>query len=171
MTEANTEVVVVDCPHCKQELDLKVLVQLLPIEVLNSERARRNGLKPRVRRAGPGRPRGVARCPSCGDSYGLDQLRQHLLPCLIGKLNRFKEVAQPIQVKPIDPTEHKEFRIDEVRDESVVLYKLSNGQYVEVPLRAIREVTPSVSGEPVLISLRGALRWRADIERWRFSTE
>jgi hypothetical protein len=74
----------------------------------------------------------------------------------------------------MDPTEWREFIISEIRDEVILLKKLSNDQYVEVPLRSIREITPAVNGGLVVLALRGALRWREDFPgnpRWRFSVD
>jgi len=113
----------------------------------------------------------VARCPSCLSILSLTELRDHLLPCLTDKFQQFKTSGQIVQLKPIDATEYRDFSVTEVRDEIVVFFKLSNHQYVEVPLRAIRDITPSVNREPALITLRGAMRWREDIQRWRFATE
>ena len=165
------EVSRIPCPKCSFQFDPVEIVKLLPVEVLIAERARRNGLKPRRRIAGPGRPKGVARCPSCLGVFALPEFRDHLLPCLTAKLEELKSSYQPFQVKPIDTTEYRDFRVTEVRDETVTLYKLSNMQYVEVPLRAIREITPALNRELAVMTLRGALRWMADIQRWRFSTE
>jgi hypothetical protein len=166
-----TEVHRIPCPQCSFQFDPVEIAKQLPVEVLISERARRNGLKPRRRQAGPGRPKGVARCPSCLNVFSLEQFRGHLLPCLTAKLQQFQKFAQRVQPRPIDPTEYRDFNVAEVRDEIVVLYKLSNMQYVEVPLRAIREIMPPVNGEAAVMTLRGGLRWKEDIQRWRFATE
>ena len=171
MTAESSEVHRIPCPQCKFQLDPLDLVKLLPVEVLIAERARRNGLKSRPRRAGPGRPKGVARCPSCAKVFELKEFRDHSFPCLTEKLKHFKTIGQDIHLKPIDATEYKDFRVSEVRDEIVVFHKMSNMQDVEVPLKAIREIIPSVNGEATVIALRGAMRWRKEIERWRFSTE
>ena len=70
----------------------------------------------------------------------------------------------------MDSTEYRDLRVTEVRAETVTLHKLSNIQDIEVPLRAIREITPSVNDQPVVMTLRGSLR-KEDIQRWRFSTQ
>ena len=167
----NDEVCRIGCPQCNFQLDPIELAKLLPLEVLNSERARRNGAKPRRNVAGPGRPKGIARCPSCAGVFGLPQFREHFPGCLSDKLNSYRMNGTDVQLKPIDATDYKEFRVKDVRDETVVFHKLSNSQDVEVPLRTIREVSPAVNGEPAVITLRGALRWKQDIQRWRYSTE
>ena len=161
----------IPCPQCNFELDPVALAKLLPLEVLASERARRNGLLPRRRRAGSGRPKGVALCPSCLNRFGLEELRAHLLPCLTAKLQHYKSSAQRLNLKPMDPSEYRDFHVAEVRDEIVVFHKQSNMQDVEVPLRAIREITPPANGDPAVIALRGGMRWKEDIQRWRYSTE
>ncbi len=171
MGDAAVEVNRIPCPKCSFQFDPVEIAKLLPAEVLIAERARRNGLMPRRRGAGPGRPKGVARCPSCLNVYSLQEFRDHLLPCLTSKLEELKSRYQPILVKPMDSTPYRDFHVREIRTETVVLHKLSNMQDVEVPLRAIREITPAVSGEPATMTLRGALRWKEDIQRWRFSTE
>jgi len=73
-------------------------------------------------------------------------------------LKHCKTIGQDIHIKPIDSTGYKEFRVSEVRDEIVVFHKMSNMEDVEVPLRAIREIIPSVNGEAAGIALRGAMR-------------
>jgi hypothetical protein len=171
MVETAVEVNRIPCPKCSFQFDPVEIAKLLPVEVLIAERARRNGLMPRRRSAGPGRPKGVARCPSCLSVYGLQEFRGHLLPCLTAKLQEFKSTYQPLVVKPMDSTPYRDFRVSEIRTETVTLHKFSNMQDVEVPLRAIREITPAVNDEPAVIALRGALRWKEDIQRWRFSTE
>jgi len=171
MVEAAVEVNRIPCPKCSFQFDPVEIAKLLPVEVLIAERARRNGLMPRRRGAGPGRPKGVARCPSCLGVYALQEIRGHLLPCLTAKLQEFKSTYQPILVKPMDSTPYRDFHVSEIRTETVTLHKLSNMQDVEVPLRAIREITPAVNREPAVMALRGALRWKEDIQRWRFSTE
>jgi hypothetical protein len=93
------------------------------------------------------------------------------MPCLASKLREMKTTATRLEVRPMDPTEWREFTVGEIRTEVVELNKLSNSQYVEVPLRSIREITPAVNGGLVVLSLRGALRWKEDIQRWRFSPE
>jgi hypothetical protein len=160
----------IPCPNCSFQFDPVQIAKLLPPEVLRAERARRNGLKPRPRLGGPGRPKGLARCPSCLSKFTLPEFRAHLLPCLTAKLEQYKSSYEHIRVRPMDTTEYRDFRVIEIRQETVVLYKLSNMQNVEIPLRAIREITPAVNDEPAVMTLRGALRWREDIQRWRFST-
>ena len=93
------------------------------------------------------------------------------MPCLTDKLQSFVRTAQVVNVKPIDPAQYLDFTVKEIRDEIVTFYKRSNMQDVEVPLRAIRDISAAVNGEPAIITLRGRLRWREDIQRWRFSTE
>jgi hypothetical protein len=93
------------------------------------------------------------------------------MQCITGKLGEMKTTGTRLEVRPMDPTEWREFTVSEIRDEVVVFNKLSNHQYVEVPLRSIREVTPAVNGGLVVLSLRGALRWKDDIQRWRYSPE
>jgi len=88
---------------------------------------------------------------------------------LTAKLEQLK--AERVEVRPMDTTEWRDFKVSEIRDEIVVLYKLSNHQYVEVPLRSIREITPAVNGGLAVVTLRGGLRWKDDIQRWRFSLE
>ena len=167
MTPSN-EVRRVLCPHCSHGIDPLAIARQLPVEVLVSERARRR-FKLRRRQAGPGRPKGVAHCPSCPNIFTPEALRPHLLPCLTAKLEQLK--ADRVEVRPMDTTEWRDFKVSEIRDEIVVLYKLSNQQYVEVPLRSIREVTPAVNGGLAVLTLRGGLRWKEDIQRWRFSLE
>ena len=159
------------CPNCSFQFDPAKVAKLLPVEVLIAERARRNGLKRRRRMAGPGRPKGVGRCPSCLGVFALPEFRAHLLHCLTAKLQEFKNSDPRVQVRPTDSTEYRDFSVKEIRDETVVLYKPSNMQDVEIPLLAIREITPAVNGELAVVTLRGALRWKQDIRRWRFSTE
>jgi hypothetical protein len=89
---------------------------------------------------------------------------------LVAKLEQLK-IERAVEVRPMDTTEWRDFKVSEIRDETVVLYKLSNHQNVEVPLRSIREITPALNGGLTVITLRGALRWKADVERWRFSLE
>lgn len=113
----------------------------------------------------------MATCPSCLHKFRLDELRAHLHECLTAKLHQYRTSAQRIQVKPMDPSEYRDFHVAEVRDETVVFHKQSNMQDVEVPLRAIREITPPVNGEPALITLRGGMRWKEDIQRWRYAAE
>jgi hypothetical protein len=71
----------------------------------------------------------------------------------------------------MDSTEYRDLRVTEVRAETVTLHKLSDMQNIEVPLRAIRETTSSVNDQPVVMTLRGSLRWKEDIQQWRFSTQ
>lgn len=54
----------------------------------------------------------------------------------------------------MDSTEYRDLRVTEVRAETVTLHKLSNMQDIEVPLRATREITPSVNDQPVVMTLR-----------------
>ena len=140
-------------------------------ELLRSERARRNGLKPRQRQAGPGRPRGVATCPGCAGVFNLPEFRDHRFPCLREKLQLLKEARQEIRLKPIDVTPYNAFRVEEIKDDKIVFHKFSNQQLLEVPLRAIRGLTPPLNQEPAEIALRGGVRWKADIERWAFVPE
>ena len=51
----------------------------------------------------------------------------------------------------MDATEYREFSVAEVRDEIVVFHKQSNKQDVEVPLRAIRDITPSVNRDATML--------------------
>jgi hypothetical protein len=71
----------------------------------------------------------------------------------------------------MDPTQYRDFRVTEVRVETVILNKQSNMQDVELPLRAIREIIPPLTGEPAVITLRGGLRWKEDIQCWRYATK
>src|ERR1039457_2314419 len=104
--------------------------------------------------------------PSCPGVFTLVEFRDHLLPCLTAKLQNFKSASQRIHVSPMDSTEYRDLRVTEVRAETVTLHKLSGMQEIEVPLRAIREITPSVNDQPVVMTLRGSLRWKEDIQRW-----
>ena len=172
MTPEHHEVNRISCPKCKFQFDPVEFAKELPDGVLIAERARRNGRNPRRRRvAGPGRPKNVARCPSCPGVFSLVEFRDHLLPCLTAKLQSFKAVDESIHVNPMDSTDYRDFRVTEVRAETVKLYKRSNMQEIEVPLRAIREITPSVNEQPAVMTLRGSLRWKEDIQLWRFSTQ
>lgn len=109
--------------------------------------------------------------PSCPGVFTLVEFRDHLLPCLTAKLQNFKSASQGIHVSPMDSTEYRDLRVTEVRAETVTLHKLSDMQNIEVPLRAIRETTSSVNDQPVVMTLRGSLRWKEDIQQWRFSTQ
>jgi hypothetical protein len=164
-----SEVKRVPCPQCNFQFDPVEIAKQLPPEVLIAERARRNGMK-RSRVAGPGRPKGIARCPSCLGIFSLAEFRQHLIPCLTAKLQELKSGGQNVHVTPMDSAEYRDFRVRDVGAETVTLFKLSNQQTVDIPLRAIREVTPPVNGQAAVLTLRGALRWREDVEAWLFST-
>src|ERR1039458_5070030 len=145
----------IPCPQCSYPLDPVEIAKQIPVDVLVSERARRR-FKLRRRQAGPGRPKGIAHCPSCPDVFTPEALRAHLLPCLTAKLEQLKR--ERIQVRPMDSTEYRDFQVKEIRDETVLLHKLSSMQDVEVPLRSIREITPAVNGGLAVVTLRGALR-------------
>jgi len=162
----SSEVQRIPCPQCSYPLDPAEIAKQLPVDILVSERARRR-FRLRRRQAGPGRPKGVAHCPSCPNVFTPEGLRGHLHQCLTARLEQLKIAF--IQVRPMDSTESRKFQVKEIRDETVLLHKLSNHQDVEVPLRSIREITPAVNGDLAVITLRGALRWKEDIQRWRFS--
>jgi len=172
MTPDHHEVNRISCPRCNFQFDPVEFAKKLPDAVLIAERARRNSRNPQRRRvAGPGRPKDVARCPSCPGVFTLVEFRDHLVPCLTAKLQNFKSASQRIHVSPMDSTEYRDFHVTEVRAETVTLHKLSNMQDIEVPLRAIREITPAVNNQPSVMTLRGSLRWKEDVQRWRFSTQ
>lgn len=167
--ENQPEVTRIPCPNCNFEFDPVELAKKLPNDVLIAERARRNGLRTRRRVvAGPGRPKDVARCPSCPGIFTLAQFRDHLLPCLTAKLKDFQSTSTRIQVSPMDSTEYRDFHVGEIRSQTVTLHKLSNMQQIEIPLRSIREITPQLNDRQPLITLRGSLRWNNDIQRWWF---
>ena len=163
------EVIRICCPQCNFRLDPVEVARQLPLEILKAERARRS-FNVRRRQAGPGRPKGVARCPSCLGVFVLERYHEHVLTCLPEKLTEMRVKGKRLHVWPMDATQYRDFIVSEVRDEIVVLMKLSNDQYVDVPLRSIREIMPAVNDEVATLSLRGGrLRWNEEKERWKFS--
>jgi hypothetical protein len=70
----------------------------------------------------------------------------------------------------MDSAAYRDFSVAKVGAETVTLRKLSNSQSIDIPLRSIREITPSVNSQPPFIALRGALCWYEDIQLWRFCT-
>jgi hypothetical protein len=169
----SSEAVTLFCPHCKGSLDPNEIAIRLPPSVLASARARRNAGLQR-RHAGPGRPRGAARCPGCDELFLLDELRTHRLPCLTRKLAAWGQRHERVHLRPMDATEYPDFYVEGVTDEHLRLTKASNHQCLELPLGSVAGIVVGGNAKPGIIRLRGQVKWNPTIDArglWEYSPD
>ena len=77
-------------------------------------------------------------------------------------------VNQQCYLHPM-PEDHKtdRFMLSHVDEALIKVQKLSNAQYVEIPIRRVFEVLPATSQVPATIVLRGKLEWSAHQKLWK----
>lgn len=78
-------------------------------------------------------------------------------------------VHQRCQIQPNPDLEYNDFRLESVDESIVTFQKLSNQQFLDVPMRRVAEVLPAGIGTqlPVVI-LKGSLAWSAQKRLWQF---
>jgi transcriptional regulator with XRE-family HTH domain len=63
------------------------------------------------------------------------------------------------------------FMLRRVDDALIEVEKLSNMQYLEIPIRRVLEVLPATTWEPATIVLRGKLEWTAHQKLWKMALD
>ena len=63
------------------------------------------------------------------------------------------------------------FMVRRVDEALIEVQKLSNNQYLEIPIRRVLEVLPTTSQDPATIVLRGKLEWSAHQKLWKVALD
>jgi len=153
------------CPKCQAEINAACVAAALPDEILRAETARRNG-RCQTPHPGPGRP-AIARCPGCDAAMSSAELREHRADCVRDRLRNLRNFK--IHLQPKDPDPYPDFMISELGENEVTFQKLSSGQWIDVELQKVAEITPSLQERLARIRLHGRVTWHENIHCWRFT--
>src|SRR5260370_1463298 len=72
-------------------------------------------------------------------------------------------------IQPVPPNlDYNDFSLKSVDESIVTFQKLSNGQYLDIPIRRVAEVLPANAGELPVVTLKGSLTWSGLKRAWQF---
>lgn len=156
------------CPHCGADTKQTEIAAKLDNAVLLPEAARRRG-RLQKSHAGPGRPT-LSRCPGCDEEMSTAEIRDHRVDCVRKRFAELQNKGYRVHLQPKDPDPYPDFKIANIEKDEVRFQKMSSGQYLDIELRKIAEITADGTDRMINVRLLGQVIWDDSTRRpeWRF---
>jgi hypothetical protein len=98
------------------------------------------------------------------------EIRDHRVDCVRKRFAELQNKGSRIHLQPKDPDPYPDFKIANIEKDEVRFQKMSSGQYLDIELRKIAEITAGGTDRMISVRLLGQVIWDDSTRRpeWRF---